>query len=79
MYPLYNFSVDSDGMGSAFGPNIIYALSRVSNLGEIPLRQSIPHMIGPIAGGFLGGKIMVAAFPDDSSFSQEKTIGIFDH
>lgn len=32
---------------------------------EVPLTQW-PHMIGPIIGGVIGGKIMISSFPDDT-------------
>eukprot|EP00571_Detonula_confervacea_P008577 CAMPEP_0172316922 /NCGR_PEP_ID=MMETSP1058-20130122/29982_1 /TAXON_ID=83371 /ORGANISM="Detonula confervacea, Strain CCMP 353" /LENGTH=153 /DNA_ID=CAMNT_0013031361 /DNA_START=595 /DNA_END=1056 /DNA_ORIENTATION=- len=63
LYPLYSFSVDSDGKASVFGPNLIYSLQCVSKHEEVPHQWS--HVIGPVLGGILGGKIMSNAFPDD--------------
>lgn len=60
LYPVYTFSVDSSGKSSALAPNIIYALRCH---GEVPITQ-YPHMIGPILGGLLAGKIMCTLFPD---------------
>lgn len=63
LYPIYSFSVDADGKASVFGPNLIYALSCVSKHEEVP--PQVSHLLGPILGGILGGKIMSNAFPDD--------------
>mmetsp|Transcript_29857 Transcript_29857/g.61918 ORF Transcript_29857/g.61918 Transcript_29857/m.61918 type:complete len:323 (+) Transcript_29857:105-1073(+) len=65
LYPIYSFGVDAEGTASVFGPNVIYALRCVSKHEEVPLTQS-SHMLGPIVGGLLGGKIMSIAFPDES-------------
>ena len=67
LYPLFSFGVDSNGLGSTSGPNIIYALSYVSQREKIPFGQT-SHLLGPILGGILGGKIMARFFPDDSSY-----------
>jgi hypothetical protein len=64
LYPIYSFSVDAEGKASVFGPNLIYALSCVSKHEEVPLAQ-VSHLLGPMLGGILGGKIMANAFPDD--------------
>uniref|UniRef100_A0A7S2MXG2 Uncharacterized protein n=1 Tax=Helicotheca tamesis TaxID=374047 RepID=A0A7S2MXG2_9STRA len=64
MWPLYNYSVDAAGTASAFGPDVIYALRCIGSHEEVPLGQS-SHMIGPILGGLLGGRIMRLFFPDD--------------
>lgn len=64
LYPLYSFSVDADGKASAFGPNVIYSLMFVGKHEEVPITQW-SHLLGPILGGILGGKIMSNAFPDD--------------
>lgn len=64
LYPIYSFSVDADGNASVFGPNLIYSLSYRIEKEEVPLTQS-SHLLGPILGGILGGKIMSFAFPDD--------------
>mmetsp|Transcript_28235 Transcript_28235/g.40934 ORF Transcript_28235/g.40934 Transcript_28235/m.40934 type:complete len:281 (+) Transcript_28235:132-974(+) len=66
MWPLYNYSVDAAGTASTFGPDVIYALRCVGKNEEVPLGQ-FSHMIGPIVGGLLGGKIMSIFFPDDVS------------
>lgn len=66
LLPLYLYSVDGGDMGSAFSPDLIYALRCVSRYEELPLRQS-SHLFGPMLGGFLGGCIMATYFPDDSS------------
>ena len=65
LYPVYSFGVDAVGTASVFGPNIIYALRCVSKHEEVPFTQW-SHMLGPIIGGILGGKIMLSAFPDDT-------------
>ena len=64
LYPLYSFSVDANGKGSVFGPNTIYSLQWINQHEEVPLTQ-LPHLIGPIVGGLIGGRIMQIAFPDD--------------
>ena len=65
LYPLYSFSVDVDGMqASVFGPNTIYSLRIISKHEEVPLTQWA-HLVGPILGSILGGKIMLSVFPDD--------------
>ena len=65
LYPLYSFSVDNDnGMASVFGPNSIYSLRFISKHEEVPLTQWA-HLVGPILGSILGGKIMLSVFPDD--------------
>ncbi len=64
LYPIYSFGTDAEGTASVFGPNVIYALRCVSKHEEVPLTQS-SHMLGPIVGGLLGGKIMLIAFPDE--------------
>ena len=64
LYPVYSFGTDAAGTASVFGPNVIYALRCVSKHEEVPLTQS-SHMLGPIIGAILGGKIMLSAFPDD--------------
>jgi hypothetical protein len=54
--------------GSVFGPNVMYSLSCASSKGRMILLPSFAqssHLIGPILGGILGGKIMLHAFPDD--------------
>lgn len=65
LYPIYSFGVDAGGMASVFSPDVIYALRCVSKHEEVPLTQW-SHMLGPIVGGILGGKIMSSAFPDDT-------------
>lgn len=64
LYPLFSFAVDGRGTGSAFGPNVVYALWCVSRKEEVPFRQS-SHMLGPVLGGILGGMILQRVFPDD--------------
>jgi hypothetical protein len=65
LYPVYSFAVDAEASASVFGPNLIYSLRCVSKHEEVPLTQW-PHMIGPIIGGVIGGKIMNSTFPDDA-------------
>lgn len=64
LYPLYSFSVDAGGKASVFGPNLIYSLRCVNTYEEVPITQWC-HLLGPILGGILGGKIMSTVFPDD--------------
>ena len=64
LYPLYSFSVDADLNASTFSPNMLYALRYVNKHEEIPLKQWC-HVLGPVIGGVLGGKIMSFAFPDE--------------
>ena len=62
--PVYLYSVDAEGMGSSFSPDLIYALRLLSRYEEVPLRQS-SHLFGPMLGGALGGYIMSQYFPDN--------------
>ncbi|KAL3771869.1 hypothetical protein ACHAW5_003214 [Stephanodiscus triporus] len=64
LYPVYSFGVDADGKASIFGPNVIYSLSCANTSKALSLMQS-SHLIGPMLGGILGGKIMSNVFPDD--------------
>lgn len=74
MLPIYNFGVDAGGRGSTFAPEILYALNTCladgvifrtsATVGETSLRNS-SHILGPLLGGLLGGKIMTNFFPDD--------------
>jgi len=66
LYPLFSFGVDSRGTGSAFGPNVVYALSCLSSKAEVSIRVFC-HVFGPIFGGIIGGLIMSTMFPDDDS------------
>lgn len=65
LYPLYGYAVDAAGMGSTFGPNVLYALAASQ-----PHHQSTNadfsfiRFLGPVLGGLLGGKIMTIYFPD---------------
>jgi len=61
--PLYSMGVDADGKPSVFSPNLIYALRCVVKHEEVPITQ-FSHLLGPILGGILGGKIMIYLFPD---------------
>jgi len=63
LLPLYSFSVDADSNGSVFSPNTLYALRYVTKHEEIPFAQW-SHLLGPIIGGILSGRIMRYAFPD---------------
>ena len=69
-YPLYRYSVDSTGIGSVFAPNVIHAF-RCD--GEIPLEQ-YPHVVGPIIGGLIGGKIMSIYFPDPAPLNNDHNV-----
>ena len=62
LYPLYNMGVDSSGMGSTFGSNVLYAL-HAEWFGE--LGQPQHRFLGSIVGGFVGGFVMNRYFPDD--------------
>lgn len=64
LYPLFNAAVGASGTASAFGPDVVYALRCVTRREEVPIGQS-QHMIGPILGGVVGGKIMTWFFPDE--------------
>ena len=61
LIPLFIYSVDFEGKGSSFSPDLIYALRCVSRQEE---EQSI-HLYGPMLGGIIGGYIMCNYFPDD--------------
>jgi hypothetical protein len=76
-------NVDGSHQGSAFAPNILYALHCVNTAtihqvqrrakrggylsflfhDNLPLKQ-MSHILGPIVGGALGGKVMSIFFPD---------------
>lgn len=62
--PLYLYSVDSVNTSSSFGPDVLYALRCESVNDDLSLRHS-PHVIGPLIGGFFGGKILSVFFPDE--------------
>lgn len=64
LFPLYSFSVDADSNGSVFSPNTLYALRYVTKHEEIPFAQW-SHLLGPIIGGIISGRIMRYAFPDE--------------
>ena len=64
LIPVFLYSVDAEGMGSSFSPDLVYALRLLSRHEEVPLRQS-SHLFGPMLGGALGGYIMSQYFPDD--------------
>lgn len=66
MYPLYSFSVNSNEMGSTFGPNVLYALSAVAERSQGGLGQSRSRFLGVLVGGFVAGNIMRRYFPDDA-------------
>jgi hypothetical protein len=68
LYPIYNMTIDSNGMGSTFGPNVLYALSALSISPEtsIILTQTLAQLVGSISGGVLGGLVMQRFFPDDA-------------
>lgn len=69
MIPVYMFSVDSSGKGSSFAPEMIYAFTYLldyhNKRGDwyVSFHQS-PHLLGPLIGGFVAGKIMNIFFPD---------------
>uniref|UniRef100_A0A7S2KJA1 Uncharacterized protein n=1 Tax=Skeletonema marinoi TaxID=267567 RepID=A0A7S2KJA1_9STRA len=64
LYPLYSFSVDANSNGSVFSPNMLYALRYVNAYEEVPLAQW-SHVLGPMIGGIVAGRIMRKAFPDE--------------
>lgn len=66
LYPLYSFGVDSRGMGSTFGPNVLYALASVAGGGQENSQQTTFRLVGVMLGGVLGGFIMRGYFPDDT-------------
>ena len=67
VYPIFILSVDAGGMGSALCPDLIYALQYIrqkeEGIGALPAGIS-SHVLGPILGGVLGGRIMTWVFPD---------------
>ena len=64
LYPLYSFGVDANSNSSAFSPNMMYALRLVNKHDDIPLAQW-SHVLGPMIGGIVAGRIMKKAFPDE--------------
>ncbi len=54
--------------GSVFGPNVMYTLSCAASKGGVaplPSFAQSSHLIRPMLGAVLGGKIMQHVFPDD--------------
>jgi hypothetical protein len=66
LYPLYSFSVDADSNSSVFSPNTLYMLRICQRHEDLPLTQW-NHLLGPIIGGVIGGRIMRKAFPDETT------------
>lgn len=58
-FPIFNFAVDLNGMGSAFSPNILLTS------GLLGYDASGMRILSSMLGGMIGGKIMQAYFPDD--------------
>ena len=67
LYPLYSFSVDGNSTGSVFSPNMLYALRFVNKHEEVPFAQW-SHVLGPMIGGIIAGRIMRSTFPDEKQF-----------
>lgn len=67
LYPLYSFSVDANLTGSVFSPNMLYALRFVNKYEEVPFAQW-SHVLGPMIGGIIAGRIMRSTFPDEKQF-----------
>jgi glycerol uptake facilitator-like aquaporin len=68
LYPIYNMTIDANGKGSTFGPNVLYTLSALSTSPEtnMILTQTLAQLVGSIFGGVLGGLVMQRFFPDDA-------------
>jgi hypothetical protein len=66
MIPLYLISVDTQGLGSTFAPNVLYSFQAVVNpaMSSSLLGQSLSRLAGVICGGIVAGKIMRKYFPD---------------
>lgn len=64
LYPVYGMGVDSGGMGSTFGPNVVYALQ--DSVSQQEQEQPNFHRTGGVLmGGLLAGLVMRNVFPDD--------------
>lgn len=61
-YPLFQFTVDGQGMASAFSPNVLLALNV---LGYRPFPAGY-RLMGSLLGGLIGGKVMQKYFPDQT-------------
>ncbi|CAJ1946330.1 unnamed protein product [Cylindrotheca closterium] len=67
-FPIFNFSVDSKGMGSAFCPNILLTFG-LMGYGAPEMR-----IMSSMLGGMIGGKIMQTYFPDDKPVSADLAV-----